>query len=128
MSVRCEQSGGHGAGAGVMGFAHAPGGEQSALSQGPPLGLSPTPRPSPLSTRWRGRGGAGWTGIRYSRPSVREERRAWNRRKKVARGGRTLAWGSETQALKRKVGQTLLATIQLVERYFAIVDPGWVSL
>lgn len=57
MRVRCEQSGRNGEGAGVMGFAHAPGGEQSALSQGPPLGLSPTPRPSPLSTRWRGRGG-----------------------------------------------------------------------
>lgn len=67
MSVRCEQSGGHGAGAGVMGFAHAPGGEQSALSQGPPLGLSPTPRPSPLSTRWRGRGG-GQGGLEFVIP------------------------------------------------------------
>lgn len=44
----------------------------------------------------------------------------------MARGGRTLAWGSVTQTSKRKLGQTRLAAIQLVEKVFCYCGP-WVG-
>lgn len=91
-------------------------GRAPAARPHPPwVSCCPTPLPHRHEVAWAG---SGWTGIRYSRPSVWEERRAWNRRERRWLEGeseRSLQ-GLVAQDLKRNLGKTGLAIIQLVER------------
>lgn len=71
----------------------------------PPSWVScyPTPLPHGHELAWAG---SGWTGIRYSRPSVWEECRVWNRRERrwLEERARSLR-GSVAQDLKKKSRQ-----------------------
>lgn len=89
------------------------------------VGICPTPLPHGHEVAWAG---SGWTGIRYSRPSVWEERRGWNRRERRwlqerAREG-ALASGLSGTRPKKKSRQGS-GTVHVVERYFAVADLGW---
>lgn len=88
---------------------------------GPSHPLLPTPLPHGHEAAWAG---SGWTGIRYSRPSVWEERRAWNRRERtwLEERERSLR-GSVAQDLKRNLGKTPLAQ----STWWKGTLPSWTS-